>query len=154
MNENDKVIPIKSYYNDNDSKNSKSLASRCMSCSSCSNVEIDNNNFNCTSCSNITYLLDTYLYYSDHSEATEEIIDAIWNLHYTKIQLQSLFKHKHTHEKPDVISTLKHLKRQLESLNRSLKELNDNPLHFFLAMIAKDTELMLQTQFWSELYEV
>lgn len=102
----------------------------------------------CESCRTIAYLVETYLYHHQGAEAQtppiEELTKAIWNLHYAKTRLQHHIQQAPHPLKPEAIKTIHTLLKQLAHLNCNLKRLDSHPLSFLLAMIVKDTELMLR----------
>jgi hypothetical protein len=111
----------------------------------------------CEACVALTYLLETYLS-SDEHKHPEETIHAIWNLHFTKMQLKRLLTLLPDDPQPDLIETLQRHQEQLFRLTKSLTELRHNsPISLFLSVICKDIELMLlseKSQWWRESHEV
>ncbi|MCG9750036.1 hypothetical protein L1D54_06065 [Vibrio brasiliensis] len=102
----------------------------------------------CQSCQPIAYLVETYIYHQQGEKAqtpsVEELTEAIWSLHYAKTRLQHHIQQTPDQLKPDVVESIQKVIDQLAHLNCSLKLLDNHPLSFLLAMLVKDTEMMLR----------
>ncbi|MDC5853163.1 hypothetical protein [Vibrio europaeus] len=96
-------------------------------------------------------VLDSYL--NTHPDLDcDELVEAIWNLQCAKMQIRSTFLMFPQQPPDDVIVTMSKLQCRLTTLITSLDKIkHENQLYLFLAVIARETDLMLKSkkaQWW------
>ena len=105
----------------------------------------------CESCLSVQRVLDNYL--KTHSDLEcGELVEAIWNLQCAKMQIRNTFL-MFPHQPPDdVVVKMCELQCQLATLISSLERIKqENQLYLLLAVIARETDLMLKSkkaQWW------
>ncbi|WP_236642783.1 hypothetical protein [Vibrio tubiashii] len=99
-------------------------------------------------------VLDSYLKIHSDLEC-DELVEAIWNLQCAKMQIRNtflLFPQQPPDDVDDVIVTMSKLQCRLTTLITSLDKIKqENQLYLLLAVLAKETDLMLKSkkaQWW------
>lgn len=105
----------------------------------------------CESCLSVQAVLDSYL--KTHSDfGCDELVEAIWNLQCAKMQIRNAFLMFPQQPPDDVIVTMSKLQCRLTTLITSLDKIKqENQLYLLLAVIARETDLMLKSkkaQWW------
>ena len=105
----------------------------------------------CESCLSVQTVLDSYL--KTHSDLEcDELVEAIWNLQCAKMQIRNAFLMFPQQPPDDVIVTMSKLQCRLTTLITSLDKIKqENQLYLLLAVIARETDLMLKSkkaQWW------
>jgi len=96
----------------------------------------------CEACISLQSLIDGYT-----DDEYDELVLAIWNLHYAKMHVHRLLsQYKGISIPQEVMRSLKQLRTQLIVLIDSLEVLKqDSQLYLFLLIIACETKLMLKS---------
>lgn len=105
----------------------------------------------CESCLTVQAMLDRYSKTQSDLECSE-LVEAIWNLQCAKMQIKNAFLMFPLQPPDDVVLTMGQLQRRLKTLISSLERIKqENQLYLLLAVIARETDLILKTkkaQWW------
>lgn len=105
----------------------------------------------CESCLSVQTVLDSY--FKTHVDLEcDELVEAIWNLQCAKMQIRNTFLMFPQQPPDDVVVTMSKLQCRLTTLIASLAKIKkENQLYLLLAVIARETDLMLKSkkaQWW------
>lgn len=112
----------------------------------CSRGTCQTSSGSCESCLSVQTVLDSYL--KTHSDLEcHELVEAIWNLQCAKMQIRNAFLMFPQQPPDDVIVTMSKLQCRLTTLITSLDKIKqENQLYLLLAVIARETDLMLKSK--------
>ncbi|CAK4076556.1 hypothetical protein [Vibrio sp. 16] len=106
----------------------------------------------CPACNALTYFLNRYLCEDEDAPNYAHQVDAIWQLHFTKMQLERRFAQLPSEPQPEVMELVHTLQSQLSALTKNVTQQQvTTPLSLLLAVLAKETEMMLlrqKSQWW------
>lgn len=120
---------------------------RCL-CQQCHILFVEGGSELCQSCQAIEYFLDGYLEtYGARQQSDEQLVDAIWLLQRTKVQVRQMLNGAVQCSQSDQVEFLAKLQTQLDQLSQSLEMIKKtDKLLLFMSIITREIQLMLQTK--------